>query len=276
MNDATPASPVLPAHPAEDGGVGLRLPRLRRPLHLGGRDGRGPARAEGPALPGPGEARHLPVHGRGPVARRYLRLQAEALEPTTASRSARGGRRRQAARLAVEVQAARPERPVDLRAVPRGRQARRRPVPGQQHADRPAEPPAGVPPAAHRHLPVPPAVAGRLGALRPGHREREPARLHHALPAGQQRRRRRTTAARSCRRSTRARASATTSSRSRRPRSATSPIPKRSVADQRKQLDFVQTLNRETPGARPGEPGRRRGDRVVRAGLPDAGRAAAR
>ena len=68
----------------------------------------------------------------------------------------------------------------DLRAVPAPGQARRRAVPAQQHAHRPAEPPAGLPADAHRQLPVRAAVAGRVGAVRPGHREREPARLRHA------------------------------------------------------------------------------------------------
>ena len=45
-------------------------------------------------------------------------------------------------------------------------------------------------------------------------------------------------------------------------------------AAQRLQLDFVQSLNRERARARRGQPGDRGGDRVVRAGLPHAGRAA--
>ena len=52
---------------------------------------------------------------------------------------------------------ARQERPADLRAVPEPRQARRRPVPAQRHAHRPAEPSAGRRAAAHRQLPVRPA-----------------------------------------------------------------------------------------------------------------------
>ena len=77
-------------------------------------------------------------------------------------------------------------------------EARRRALPPQRHAHRPAEPPAGVHPDALRHLPVPAAEPRGVGALRPGHREREPAGLHHARAAAEQRRARRTTARRSC------------------------------------------------------------------------------
>ena len=45
-----------------------------------------PARPAAAALPAEGEARHLPVHARRPVAGGYVRLQAAARPPTTASR----------------------------------------------------------------------------------------------------------------------------------------------------------------------------------------------
>ena len=93
------------------------------------------------------------------------------------------GRHRQAARFALEIPAARRERPLGLGPVSRGRQACRRPLRRQQHADRPPEPSPGVSPVAHRDLPVLPALDRRVGALRPGNREREPPRLHHPLPA---------------------------------------------------------------------------------------------
>ena len=51
----------------------------------------GPLAPEVAALPGPGQAGDLPLHGRWAVARRQLRLQAEAHRPTPASRSARAG-----------------------------------------------------------------------------------------------------------------------------------------------------------------------------------------
>ena len=50
--------------------------------------------------------------------------------------------------------------------------------------------------------------------------------------------------------------------------------PRQSTDAQRLQLDFVQSLNRDALERDAGQPGDRRGDRVVRAGLPHAGRAA--
>ena len=87
------------------------------------------ARPEAAALPGPGQAGHLPVHARRAVARRHVRLQAEA-----------HGRRRQAVRRRAGSPAAkllgspwkfRQHGQSGLwisRAVPGRRQARRRPV----------------------------------------------------------------------------------------------------------------------------------------------------
>ena len=73
------------------------------------------------------------------------------------------GRRRQAARFALEVPAARRERPLGLGPVPRGRQACRRPLHHQRHADRPPEPSPGVPPVAHRDLPSSPGPRSARG-----------------------------------------------------------------------------------------------------------------
>ena len=159
--------------------------------------------------------------------------------------------------LALEVHAARPERPVDLRAVSRGGQACRRPVPAQQHAHRPADPSAGVPADAHRHLPVHPAVAGRLDALRPGHREREPARLHHASArrvnnggAGELRQRvpARDLPGHAASAIARHRPIADGQRQQHRQSRAQSPTPSGM------QLDFIQSLNRDAPGTRPHNP----------------------
>ena len=58
---------------------GARLAARRGPRVRGGRDlGRRPAGAPRRALPGQGEERHLPVHGRRAEPARAVRLQAEA------------------------------------------------------------------------------------------------------------------------------------------------------------------------------------------------------
>ena len=130
----------------------------------GGRQGRRPARPEGAALPGPRPSASSSSAWRAARATSTPSTTSRSSRPTTASPTA-GGRllRGQAARLAVEVQAARQERPVDLRPLPRTGQARRRTVRRQRHAHRPAGPPAGVPADALRHLPVPPARASGPG-----------------------------------------------------------------------------------------------------------------
>ncbi len=81
------------------------------------------------------------------------------------------------------------ERALGLRAVPRGRRARRRALRHPQHAHRPPGPPGGLPDAAHGQLAVHPALAGGVDALRPGDRERRPARLHRDQADRAQRRR---------------------------------------------------------------------------------------
>ena len=183
---------------------------------------------------------------------------------------------RQAARVALEIPAARRERPLGLRPVSRGRQACRRPLRRQQHADRPPEPSPGVPPVAHRDSsssPGPRSARGCSTASEPRTRT-SPASSPSARPrnnGGAVELRQRVPAgdlpgdARS----------ASTNMPIAQAKVSNLANPKLSVSDQRKQLDLVQTLNRHDAGARPGEPGRRRGDRVVRARLPDAGRAAA-
>ena len=68
---------------------------------------------------------------------------------------------------------------------PERRQARRQVVHRQLDAHRSAEPPASIRADAHRHFPVPAAIARRLDALRPWHGERQPAGIRHAQPAVQ-------------------------------------------------------------------------------------------
>ena len=113
------------------------------------------------------------------------------------------------------------------------------------HTDLPNHPQAFAADA-HRQLPVRPAVARGVDALRPGDRERRtcPASSRSSPPAnngGAGELRQRVPAGRS----TRGRGSATAASRSPTPRSATSPTPGVGPAAQRLQLDFVQALNRD-------------------------------
>ena len=126
----------------------------------------------------------------GPSHVDTVRLQARAEQAVGRGHDRRPRPRRgQAPRLPVQVRPARRVGPVGLGGLPAPGQARRRPLRHPQHAHRPAEPLAGVHADAHRQLPVRPAVGRGLDALRPGQRERQPARLRHAEPAVGQRRR---------------------------------------------------------------------------------------
>ena len=71
---------------------------------------RRPARAEAAALCGSGQARDLPLHGRGPVAYRHVRLEARAGEDVARRQIA-------AAAAGVEVRAVRQERADAGRAI---------------------------------------------------------------------------------------------------------------------------------------------------------------
>ena len=230
-------------------GVRLRLPGLRRP-------GRTQAAAAAARTRWPPKAPHFPARAKrviflcmdgGPSHVDTFDYKPKLDKPTTARpSSARPARHRAAASCWRRRGSSRQHGESGLwisELFPERRQARRRPVPPQRHAHRRAEPPAGVPAAAHRRVPVRPAVAGRVGALRPGHREREPARLRHHQPAARQRRRRRTTAAPSCPPSTRARASASRARRS--PGASIGNLDARSwpPTQQRRQLDLVQAMN---------------------------------
>ena len=105
---------------------GLWLSRLRRPVHLGGREGQTGLREETP-LPSRGQTGDLPVHGRRP-RRTSIPSTASRSSPVSTARACRGCALRPAAGFSVEVRPARPGRTVDLGAVPRTRQVRRRPV----------------------------------------------------------------------------------------------------------------------------------------------------
>src|SRR4029077_2366958 len=69
---------VLTSRPVEGSLLRVRLPGVRRPVVDGGRGGLEglAAGAEGPALPGSRQSSDLPLHERGTLARRYVRLQA--------------------------------------------------------------------------------------------------------------------------------------------------------------------------------------------------------
>ena len=207
MNTDDHSARVLPPQPAR---------RRRRPGSAtwpspasrpwAAREGRGPARPEAAALPGPGQARHLPLHGGRAVARRHLRLQAEAdRRRRQADRqgpgrrrpscSARPGSSSSTARAASGSPSCSPRSPStpttsasSTACRPTCRTTRRRSC---------------------RCTPASSSSPGRRwgrGRSTASGTENEnlPGFVTH-LPAGQQRRRRRTTAARSCRPSTRAR-----------------------------------------------------------------------
>ena len=219
---------ALASRPVEGRLLRVRLPGVRRPVVDGGRGGLEglAARAEGAAFPGPGQASDLPLHERGALARRHVRLQAGAFLGRRQGVGPAGPHpRREADGLAVEVPAARRERALGLGAVPRGRRARRRAVRDPQHAHRPPGPPGGVPDAAHRQLAVHPALARGVDALRARDRERRPARVHRDQADRAQRRRAELRQRASCRRPARRPASATRGSLSPTPGSATSRTP---------------------------------------------------
>ena len=81
---------------------------------------------------------------------------------------------------AVGVQAARPIGAVDQRSVSARRRVCRRPVPDPLDAQRSPRPLRGHAGHPHRLVDVCPAQHRRLGQLRPGHREPQPAVVHGA------------------------------------------------------------------------------------------------
>ena len=225
-----------------------------------------PARRQEAALPGEGQARHLPVHGRGAVARGHLRLQAEAQRTSTASRMPRRARpspscwpRRgsspSTARAACGSPSCSPNwpsRPTTCACcaacTPTCRPIRRRSC---------------------RCTPACPSSSGRRWA--PGRSTAWAPRTRTCPASSPSARRcrtaaRPTTAALSCRPSTRARRSAAASAaawrrhgsgrpRRRRAASATSTTRASRPTPSAMQLDFIQSLNRETLDREPHNPG---------------------
>ena len=166
--------------------TGPALPRRFLRQGRGRRDGaqvRQPARPEAAAAAGQGQERHLPVHVRRPQPRRYLRLQAQALRPRRPDhpgqdlrprrQEERGPRRR----AEVEVQAVRPVRQVGQRPLPPPRHLRRRHRLPPLDDGRLADPRLGHVADEHGQDPVRQPVPRLVGQLRPGQRQREPARL---------------------------------------------------------------------------------------------------
>ena len=169
--------------------AGHARPGRRKRRRRRGRTGRrGPLAPEAAALPGQGQADHLPVHERRHLADGHLGLQAAAPE---GRRQGRAGRRRpDRRRSSSSASTARPApgspscyphmaRHVDKLCFLRG-----------LHTDTPAHPEAVI------QLHTGTALAsltrpshGRVAALRAGHREPGPARLRHDQPAAQLRRR---------------------------------------------------------------------------------------
>ena len=131
--------------------------------------------------------------------------------------------------------------------------ARRRPVlhPLDAHRGRRPRPGDAVP--ALRLDELHPPVDGLVGAVRPGHREREPARLRLASPRRRATAGRATTATPSCPPSTRARALGKAGGP---PREATHPQPDQrrcSPDEQRRQFDLLRELNAEQLKRTPGD-----------------------
>ena len=197
------------------------------------------------AFPGQGQARDLPVHARGAVARRHVRLQAaaggrfrQAHAPGPAARreaaAARPGSSASTARAASGSRSCFPKSPAhaDELCVIRS-----------MHTDLPAHPQAYL----MMHTGTSSSSGRRSG---PGRSTAWEPRTKTSPASSRSSRSRATaalriTAARFCRRSTRARASATKSRPSRAPSSATSRTPGYDAASQRFQLDLVQSMNRE-------------------------------
>ena len=214
-----PPSPRSPGAPAEGGLVGVRLPRLRRALHLGSASS--PRARSRPRLP------HFPAR-----AKRVIFLCMEGgpshvdsfdYKPKLSSDAGKpiGKGRAAAAKLLAspwKFQPARRERPLGLGPVSRGRQACRRPLrrstactPTSRTIPRRSS--SCTPESSSS--PGPRSARGCSTAWEPRTRT-SPASSPSARPrimAG-----RRTTAAPSCRRSTRGRASDSTGCRSPRPR----------------------------------------------------------
>ena len=138
-----------------------------------------------PHHPAQSQIRHLPLHGRRPEPPRHVRSQAgagKARRPAAAgvvqARDPGDGRKEPAAHgQPAQVGAARRERPVGQRLAAAHGDVCRRSVRRPLALVRRPEPLRRRLPDEHRLDPRRPAVARRVGQLRPGDREREPARV---------------------------------------------------------------------------------------------------
>ena len=264
-----------------DCGVGLGSIALASLLgeSAGGGPVADPLAPKKPHFAGQGEARHLPVHGRGPEPSGTVRQQAAARQvrrQAAAGRAAQGlpGRVHQpeleAPRAEVQVRQARQVRgrAVGTAAAPgdRRRRHRHRQVDGHRRV----QPRPGPDLHEHRLAAVRPAEPRVVGHLRPGQRVAGPARLRRLqLRAARGRAAaRRTGAAASCRRSTRASCSA-------RPATRCCSCPTRRASTTRLQRDSLDAINdaQRDAARRRRRPGDRHAHQLVRDGLPDAGRA---
>ena len=129
------------------------------------------ARRQGHRISRAGEARHLPLHARRAVARRYLRLQAQAHRRHGQRPATRPGTKLLGSKWKFAQHGQ--ERTLDFRALPECREACRRPLPAALDADRSARASAGVPANAHRLVSVRPARHSARGRFTASARENE-------------------------------------------------------------------------------------------------------
>ena len=219
----------------------LRQPGPGRPAGRGSRPrpaaSRIRSRPEPPHFARAGQAGDLPVHARRAVAGRHVRLQAAAANATTASRCrspSRGSFRPQTGNLLKspwKFQQYGQSGAWVSELFPHVAQLRRRPVHHQLDARLELAARRRAAGTAHRQRHVRPAEHGLVDHLRPGHREPEPARLHHHLPDADARRREQLQLGVPARPSTRARRWATPASRPTRRRSRSSTTPTSSRRD---------------------------------------------
>ena len=141
------------------------------------------AGAPGASLSGPGPAGDLPVHAGRPVAGRHVRPQAAAeRDHGKPSPKAYLGQTRKLLASPWKFQQARRVRPRSERAVSPRRSVCRSAVRDPLDGRRRRQPSRRLPADEHRRAGGHAAEPGRLGDVRPGHREPEPARLHRDRP----------------------------------------------------------------------------------------------
>ena len=144
-----------------------------------------PLAPQAPHVPGPRQARDLPLHARRPLLDRHLRSQAlprrqrRQAAAHQAAAHLRGGQDRRPDEVALAVQELRPSGLPDQRSVPAHPRVRRRSLRGSFHGRRRRGPWRGAAADLHRDLHLHPPQHGFLGALRTRHGEPQSARLHH-------------------------------------------------------------------------------------------------